>query len=237
MKHWERNEESCEHRRGVLRIPVVVEIVVVPVPHTVVPVQVPNAQVTEALGLRDTCEHRRGALRIPVAVETAVEPVPHTVDPAQVPNEQAAVRMAINSTPEVDVSRITVLVDLPVVGDDLRMSNEVVENAGVQDRNLAALKLLAKLVALDDLAVLLVRGEVKLDLREIEFKLTFANMFLDRPLVLLPRLRHAIAREIDNMLQEHDLGVSAQDLIHSFHTADFVEQRFHLTKCHISILH
>lgn len=70
---------------------------------------------------------------------------------------QAAIRVAINRSPEVDVTRVTVFVDLPVVRNDLRMSDEVVENARIQDGNLAALKLLAKLVALDDLAVFLVR--------------------------------------------------------------------------------
>lgn len=159
---------------------------------------------TEALGLSDTCENRRGVLNIPIAVEIAAVPAPHTAVPEQVPNAQAADRKAINRTPEVDIAGIALFIFLPVFGDDLGMSDEVVENTGVQDRNLVLHQFFAKLVALDDLAVFLVRREVELNLGEIEFELTFANnVFLNRPTVLLPRLRHAIAREVDDML--HDL--------------------------------
>ena len=43
---WERNEEICENGRRVVDIPVVVEPIHVPVPRTVVPVQVQNVTVT-----------------------------------------------------------------------------------------------------------------------------------------------------------------------------------------------
>jgi len=41
----ERNKETCEHRRRVVGVPVVVEPVVVPVPLAVVPVQVQDIAV------------------------------------------------------------------------------------------------------------------------------------------------------------------------------------------------
>jgi len=144
--------------------------------------------------------------------EIAVAPAPRTVAPVQAANVRAAIRVAINRSPEVDVARIAVLVDLPIFGDDLGVSQQVVKNTGVQDGNLARLKFLAELVALDDLAVFLVRREVELDLGEIEFELTFANVFLDRPLVLLPRLRHAVARKVDDVLDNFDDGIAAHNM-------------------------
>lgn len=41
----ERNEKICEHRSGVVDIPLVVEPIVVPVPPVLVPVQIPHVQV------------------------------------------------------------------------------------------------------------------------------------------------------------------------------------------------
>lgn len=41
----ERNEESCEKSRRVVAIPVVVEPVIVPVPHVIVEIEVTNIEV------------------------------------------------------------------------------------------------------------------------------------------------------------------------------------------------
>ena len=46
-----RNEESCGHRGRVLNIEVIVEPVVVPVPRTVVPVQIADVQVVVGVAI------------------------------------------------------------------------------------------------------------------------------------------------------------------------------------------
>ena len=98
---------------------------------------------------------------IPAINETSSTPVPRTVVPVQVPNKPlvslAVVREQINRSPEEDVTGVTVLVDLPVFGNQLGMEEKVFENASVQDGNLVALKFLAELFTLDTLLVDLIR--------------------------------------------------------------------------------
>ena len=167
---------------------------------------------TEALGLRDTYEHRRWNTNIPaVAAETIVVPVPHTHVPAQAANVQFSIRMAINRAPEANPTRVAVLIDFPVFGDDLGMSQQVVENAGVQKRNLVSFKFLAELATHDTLAVFLVFREVELKSRRIEFEHAITDMLLNRPLIQLPRLRHAIACEVDDMLHDLHSAMTAQN--------------------------
>ncbi len=91
------------------------------------------------------------------------------------------------------------------------MEKEVVENAGVQDRNLILLQFLEELVAFDNLAILLIRREVELELRGVEFERAVDDMLFDLPAVALPVLRHAVAREVDDVLHDLHDARAAQD--------------------------
>ena len=69
---------------------------------------------------------------IPAINETSSTPVPRTVVPVQVPNKPlvslAVVREQINRSPEEDVTGVTVLVDLPVFGNQLGMEEKVLKS-------------------------------------------------------------------------------------------------------------
>lgn len=56
LPYRERNEVSCETSRGVLGIPIVVEPIVVPVPLTIVPIQVQDIAVAVRV-LQDCIRH------------------------------------------------------------------------------------------------------------------------------------------------------------------------------------
>lgn len=127
-------------------------------------------------------------------------PVPRTDAPVQVPDEQAAARATVDGAPEEDQAS-----GLPLFRDDLRMDEQVLEDAGVQNRNLVGFEFVAQLVTFDRLAVRLVFREVQTKLGRIEFELAIADdMLLDLPAIfLLPLLRKGRGREVDDVL--HDL--------------------------------
>ena len=99
-----------------------------------------------------------------------VAPAPRTVVPVQTPDTQVAVGAAVDGSPEEHV------LALPLFRDELGVSQQVVQDIGVE--HWLGRQLLAELVALDALAVHLVRREVKLDLGQIQFELTALFMIL-----------------------------------------------------------
>ena len=76
--------------------------------------------------------------------------------PAEKTNKQVANGVAIDGSPEEDITT------LPFGRDELGVDHVPIENVCVHDGHRS--KLLAKLIALDDLAVLLVLGEIECDL-------------------------------------------------------------------------
>ncbi len=100
-----------------------------------------------------TCTHRRRVGAVPVAGEPVVAPVPPAVVPVEAADVQAATAAAVDGAPEEGVAGIPVSIRLPLIGDELGVREQVVEDIGVEDGLLR--QLLAELVAFDDLATLL----------------------------------------------------------------------------------
>ena len=104
--------------------------------------------------------------------------------PTQITDAQVIVRIAVDRTPEIDVPGAALLVLLPRLRDEVHVSQQVVEHAGVQDR--LALEVLAQLVPDDGAAVLLTIVEVKRDLGRIELDLPALPVRLDLRAVRAP---------------------------------------------------
>jgi len=81
--------------------------------------------------------------------------MPRTIAPTQKPDIQVAAGVAIDGSPEKDMASCVAFgVILPVFGDKLLVSEQVVQDVGVEHG--LGLQFFAKLVALDDPAILLV---------------------------------------------------------------------------------
>jgi len=94
-----------------------------------------------------TCTQRSGVVAAPAAVEPAAAPVPPAATPVEVADAQAAIAVAVHRPPEEDVFAF------PLLGNEVRIGQQVVEDVGVQDG--LTRHLLTELVALDVLAALL----------------------------------------------------------------------------------
>ena len=105
--------------------------------------------------MRDlTCAHQSRAEGVEAVAHPAEVPVPRTAVPVQVPNAQAAVGVAVDGAPE----RHPLI--LPLLGDELGMGQQVVQDVGVECGLLC--ELTKEIVAHDALVAALLRGEVEL---------------------------------------------------------------------------
>lgn len=108
-------------------------------------------------------------------VEPAVAPAPLPVAPVQVPDAQVVIGVAIDRAPEEDEPRPTLLVGLPVLGDEIGVGEQVVEDIGIEHG--LGHQLLPEVVPHDATRPL---GWVKveLDLARVEHELT-TSLVLD----------------------------------------------------------
>lgn len=129
----------------------------------------PGSILTKEPSSKDlTCERSRGAGAVPVTDEPAAAPVPHPVVEVQRADRQAAVRVAVDSGPEEDVTDVAPLILLPVFRDEVGVVGESIKQISVE--NGFARQLLAKVVALQRLAVHLPLGEMQDDLAAVHIQ-------------------------------------------------------------------
>ena len=155
-----------------------------------------------------TCTQRRGVVAVPVVVEPAAAPVPPDAVPAEAADVQAATAAAVDGAPEEDVAGVALPILFPLLGNEVRVLQEVVEDIGVQHRLLR--HLLAELVAFDDLPVLLAACEVEFHLRSVPLEGAAFLVFLHRPPVFLPRVER-VGVAVNGVLDDGDGSVAAQD--------------------------
>ena len=158
-----------------------------------------------------TCTQRRGAEAAPVAAEPAEAPEPPAAAPVEVADEQAANAAAVNGAPEEDVAGVALPILFPLLGNEVRVLQEVVEDIGVQHGLLR--QLLAELVAFDDLPVLLDACEVEFHLRGVPLEGAAFLVFLHRPPVFLPRIER-VGVAVNGVLDDGDGSVATQDAAH-----------------------
>ncbi len=108
-----------------------------------------------------TCAHCRRVVANPIVVKPAAVRVPPTVAVVEAAHTQAAVRAAVDSGPEEDIMGVAPLILLPVLGNEAGVVVEGIENVRIEHR--LAGQLLAKVVALERLAVLLPTGQLQDD--------------------------------------------------------------------------
>ena len=145
-----------------------------------------------------------------------------------------AVRVAVDGAPEEDVPGVALFIFLPVIGDQVRVGEQVIEDIGVE--NGFAVQRLSELVALDILAVLLTFVEVELDFRRVPFERTASVAGL---LVLFdfPTVRNErVGIEINDVAFDHDLGRAGEKTLHALHAAALVHKCFDLAEVEIAIL-
>lgn|GEM_PF-6803627 len=122
--------------------------------------------------------------------------------PAQTPNAEVAVREAVDCSPEEEEAGSALLVDLPGLGDEFGVSEQEVEDVGVQNRS--ALELLAEVVATDGSILLFFRQE-EINLLVVEPEVvTFADK---RELTLL------LVRLDLPALREEWVGVAVHNVV------------------------
>lgn len=141
----------------------------------------------------------------PDVVEPVVAPAPPAVAPREVADAQAAIAVAVHRPPEEDVFA------LPLLGNEVRVGEQVVEDVGVEHRGALFRQLLAELVALDVLAA-------RLTFREVEGVLLGFFVPLERAALLVLLDRPAIGNEglriaVDYVFDDVDGGVAEQDLL------------------------
>ena len=95
--------------------------------------------------------------------------------PVQRANVEVAVRVAVDGSPEEDV------LILPVLGNEVGIGEQIIEDVGIENR--FAVQLLAEVVALDGLALLLRLGEKELYLRSFPLERSTLLVLLDLPTV------------------------------------------------------
>ena len=144
--------------------------------------------------------------------------------PVEVTDTQVAVRVAIDGAPK------EYGLTLPLLGDELGIGQQVVQNAGVQ--NGLTFQLLAKLVALDGTTLLLV-AEVEFDFVGVPTELATLDVLFD-----LPAVRHVgIGIAVDDVVLDDDFSVATQEALSSFHTAELVDDGFDGSELQRGILH
>ena len=149
-----------------------------------------------------TCEHRSRATAIPADVEPVAAPEPRPDKPEQIPDAQVAAGVAVNRSPEEDVAGVTTRVLLPLLGNELRILKEIIENVGVEHELVR--QLLAELVAIDALPILLVGRQMQLDLGGVESELAALLVRLHRPAAWHERVGVAV----DEVLRRSCRGIS-----------------------------
>lgn len=166
---------------------------------------------------RSTCTtralrtQRSGVVAETVAVETVVAPVPPAAVPAQGAGAQAATAVAVDGAPEEDVAGVALPIPFPLLRNEVRVLQEVVEDVGVQHGLLR--QLLAELIALDVLPVLLAAREIELHLRGVPLQRSALLVFLHRPSVFFPRIER-VGVAVNDVLDDVDGRVAAKDAAH-----------------------
>jgi hypothetical protein len=107
--------------------------------------------------------------------------VPPAAAPEQVADAQVAARVAVDGAPKEDVAGVALFIFLPFLRNEVGVGQQIVEDVSVHDGHVH--QLLAELVALDGLAVLLTVGQIELDGRGVEDKLTALLVHFDFPAV------------------------------------------------------
>ena len=144
--------------------------------------------------MMSACESR-GAQIVPDVAEPVAVPVPRPIVPAQVADvEVLAVGDAEHRAPEVDVAGAALSVGLPLLGDEVRVVEERVEDVRVEHR--LAGELLTKIVALDDRARLLPLGEVEDHLLAVDVQAVLPLLDADPAFALVIDDFGAVEREL-----------------------------------------
>ena len=161
---------------------------------------------------------------IPAFVELVAAPVPHFTIPTEVADKQLALRVAVDGAPEEHIFA------LPLLRNEMGVLEQVIENIGVEDR--LVLEQLAKFIALDGASLLLI-AEIKFDSVRVPDELSTLDVFLD-----LPKAGDVgVAVAVDGAGLDDDLGVTSEETLDAFHSAELIENSFDLTKSKIRILH
>lgn len=105
--------------------------------------------------LRGWWRRRKHGSRIELAVDGS--PASPVVVPVQTPGAEDAIRVAVDRSPEEDVMDVAPLIHLPAVGNKVGMSQEVVENVGIQEWLLR--ELLEGLLVIDGFVAHMIRWE------------------------------------------------------------------------------
>jgi hypothetical protein len=157
-----------------------------------------------------TCRQRRGNARIEVADEPAETPAPRTVVPVEAADAEVTTRVAVDSAPEEHC------LTFPLLRNEMRVGEEVVQDVRRQSHDLLVHEFLAKLIPLNPFVPRsLLFGEMEHFLlrRLVPLQGTLEasrDLFLrrqDLPFIGTERLDRAV----DDMLHDRDLGVPAKE--------------------------
>ncbi|OHA71364.1 MAG: hypothetical protein A3F15_03005 [Candidatus Wildermuthbacteria bacterium RIFCSPHIGHO2_12_FULL_40_12] len=140
-----------------------------------------------------------GIIRVPAIAEPAVAPAPGAATPAEATDTQIAIRVMVDSSPEEDIF------PLPFFWDKVGVLQKVIKKVSVENR--FSFELLAKLITLDNLTILLVRGKIEFDFFGTPLKLSSLDVLLDLPSVWNERTDI----EVDEMLDLSDFGKSMKN--------------------------
>ena len=151
---------------------------------------------------------------MPVEAEPGAATVPPAAAPVEAANEQAAVTAAVHRTPEEDIAGVATFIGLPLLGNEVGVGEQVVEDVGVQNGLLG--EFLAELIADDGAPILLTVRKIELYLRLLEGELAGLLVRLDFPTVLLPRVEGG-GIAVDGVIHRRYGSVGKQD------AADFGE--------------
>ena len=138
-------------------------------------------------------------------VEPDVEPEPTTAAPAETANTEVAVRVTVDGTPKEYPPF------LPVLGDEILVPEEVVEEVRVE--GMPPFDLLSQVVTLAvaaEVAALLALREVEHDLLGVPREASALVVLNDLPAI--GDKRRAI--EVDDVLHGDDLNVPSEDILH-----------------------
>ncbi len=154
------------------------------------------------------CRNRGGVVDIaPVAVEQAGAPAPPIAVPVEVTDVGVAVPLAVDRSPKENG------LVLPLLGNEVRMGEQVIENIGVQ--YWLHCQRLAEFVSIDPLSVFLPLVEIERHAFGAPLECTAFLVLLDIPAVRDERLGVAV----DHMLGDDDFGVAES---HPTHLGDVV---------------
>ena len=105
---------------------------------------------------------------VPVAVEPVAVRAPPAIAEVDVTHIQVAVRVAVNAGPEKNVTSVTIIVLLPVLGDQVQVLKEGIQQVRVEHR--LAGQFFAKFMAAMPLVAFLTLGQVQNDLAAIHIQ-------------------------------------------------------------------